>query len=181
MEAKIKEIVEKVLNWLMIEIDDLEIIKNPDPGFENNFDIKIKTPDSAILIWNHWKTLEDLKTILRLIINNNFEEKIWINIEINDYIEKKFDKLLAFIARKIDFVKKSWKEVVLPYYNWYERKKIHSYVSENESDFIATKSIWEWKDRRMHLFLKQGVEVIPNDKKEPKKISISIDLDWVWI
>jgi hypothetical protein len=43
MEAKIKEIVEKFLKLLMIEIDDIEVIKNPDTNFEYNFDIKIKT------------------------------------------------------------------------------------------------------------------------------------------
>jgi predicted RNA-binding protein Jag len=166
----------------MIEIDDIEVIKNPDTNFEYNFDIKIKTWDSAILIWNHWKTLEDLKNILRLVINNNFEEKIWINIEINDYLEKKFDKLLAFISKKIDFVKRTWKEVVLPFYNGFERKKIHSYVASLEDCVVETKSIWEWKDRRMHLILKEWIKPSWNfTEKETKKISISIDLDWVWI
>ncbi len=181
MEAKIKEIVKNLLDKLLIEITDLEVIRNENEWFENNFDVKIKTPESAILIWNHWRTLDDFKNILRLLINNNFEEKIWINVEVNDYIEKKFDKLLSFVAKKIDYVKNTWKEVILPFYNWYERKKIHSYVSSLEDNIIETKSIWEWKDRRMHIFLKPWVKIEKKDENKKEKISISIDLDWVWI
>jgi predicted RNA-binding protein Jag len=63
-----------------------------------------------------------------MIINKNVEEKVFIHIEINDYMESKDNRLFEFVKSKIDFVEKSGKEVILPFFSAYERKKIHSYV-----------------------------------------------------
>ncbi len=177
---KIKNITLELLEKLELEIDWVEVVENTERN--ENFDIKIKTPDSAILIWKHWNTFEDLKNILKQIFRNTFEERIWINLEINDYVAKKFDRVLDFVARKIEFVEQTWKEIILPEYNWYERKKIHSYVASLEDPKIYTKSIGDGKERRMHIILKDWVEVQKKEtKKASEKISISIDLDGVWI
>ncbi len=180
MTEKIKNITLELLEKLMLEIDLVEVVENS--AREWNFDIKIKTPDSAILIWKHWTTFEDLRNILKWIFRNNFEERIWINLEINDYVAKKFDRVLDFVAKKIEYVENTWKEVILPEYNWYERKKIHSYVAKLEEPKIYTKSIWEWKNRRMHIFLKDWIKIQENKSWNLlHKTSLSIDLDWVWI
>jgi predicted RNA-binding protein Jag len=180
MQEQIKKITLELLEKLELEIDWVEVIENTER--KGNYDIKIKTPDSAILIWKHWNTFEDLKNILRNILKNISKERIWINLEINDYIAKKFDRVLDFVARKIEYVEQTWREVILPEYNWYERKKIHSYVASLEDPKIYTKSIWEWKERRMHIILKDWVEIQKKETtKTPEKTTLSIDLDWVWI
>ena len=180
MQEKIKDLTIELLEKLELNIDSVEVVENNERN--ENFDIKIKTPDSAILIGKHWNTFEDLKNILKQIFRNNFEQRIWINLEINDYVAKKFDRLLDFVSKKIEYVEETWKEVILPEYNWYERKKIHSFVSKIEDPKIYTKSIWEGKERRMHIILKDWVEIEKKEiKKSPEEISISIDLDGVWI
>ena len=179
MQDKIKKITKELLEKIEIKIDSIEVKENNERN--ENFDIIIKTPDSAILIWKHWNTFEDLKNILKLIFRNTFEDRIWINLEINDYVAKKFDRLLDFVARKIEYVEQTWKEVILPQYNWYERKKIHSFVSKIENAKIYTKSIWEWENRRMHIFLKEWIEIEKKSEEKPQKTTLSIDLDWVWI
>ncbi len=82
-------------------------------------------------------------------------------------IKSKDDRLFDFIKLKIVYVKKSHKDFCLPFYSAYERKKIHQFISEMKNDSIYTKSIWEWKDRRLHICL-QG-----------KKLSIDIDWDGI--
>jgi len=159
VEELIKNLCTDFFSKMLIEVSNIEITKE----LENIYNIKIETPDSGILIWPRWKNLEDIKCLLKLIINKNSEENIIIHLEVNDYLKAKEDKLLLFIKTKVEFVEKSWKEIILPIFTAYERKKIHSFVSDLKSD-VYTKSMWEWKERRLHLCKK--------DKK------MTIDVDW---
>lgn len=151
MQEKIKDIANEFFAKLNLDIESLEI-ENP----ENNiYDIKVKSPDSPIIIGHSGETLRDIKNILSMIINKNTEDKIIIHIEVNDYMESKDKRLFDFVKSKIDFCEKSWREIVLPFFSAYERKKIHSYVSDLKNDKIIIKSMWEWKDRRMHISKKE--------------------------
>jgi predicted RNA-binding protein Jag len=73
------------------------------------------------------------------LINRKAEENIIIHVEVNDYLKSKDDKLINYIKNKIDYVKETNKDFRLPFFSAYERKKIHSYVSDLKSD-IYTKS-----------------------------------------
>jgi predicted RNA-binding protein Jag len=73
------------------------------------------------------------------LINRKAEENIIIHVEVNDYLKSKEDKLINYIKNKIDYVKETNKDFRLPFFSAYERKKIHSYVSDLKSD-IYTKS-----------------------------------------
>lgn len=160
MQEKIKEISMDFFNKLELTIESLEIVNS-----ENNiYDIKIKSPDSPIMIGHSWDTLRDIKNILSMVINKSLENKFIIHIEVNDYMESKDKRLFDFVKSKIDFCEKSWKEVILPFFSAYERKKIHSYVQELKNDKIIVKSSGEWKERRIHI--------------SKKEIRLTIDLNW---
>lgn len=160
MQEKIKDIALDFFTKLDLVIDSIEI-ENP----ENNiYDIKLKSVDSPIIIGHSWDTLRDIKNILSMIINKTLWDKFIIHIEVNDYMESKDKRLFDFVKSKIDFCEKSGKEIILPFFSAYERKKIHSYVSELNNDKISIKSVWEWKDRRMHI--------------SKKEIKLTIDLNW---
>jgi predicted RNA-binding protein Jag len=127
------------------------------------FFIKIKSPDSSLLIWNKGQTLSDLKRILSLLLSHKLETKILARIEVNNYLEEKDRKLFSFIDEKIELCKKLWKDIKLPFFSSYERKKIHNYISEKNLKTISTKSEGEGKDRRLYIC------------KEYEKMSIDID------
>ena len=131
---------------------------------ENIFRIKLKSEDSHLLIGPHGKNLEVITHLLRLLGAKLSESYINIHVEVNDYLEKKDEKLLLFIRSKIDFVKRSGKEIVLPFFTAYERKKVHSFVSET-GEWVYTQSQWEGRDRRIHLC------------KKSTKMTIDIDGD----
>jgi predicted RNA-binding protein Jag len=78
---------------------------------------------------------------LRLIISRQEQTKAKLYLEVNDYIESKDQKLLSFIQSKINFVENTGKEVILPFYSAYDRKKIHSFVSDHANPHIETKSV----------------------------------------
>lgn len=157
----IKSLVEDFLEKLLINIDSLEVIEE----WEKIYFVKIKTSESSLFIWYSGKNLEDIRNILKNIISKQSDCNVVLHLEVNDYISKKDDKLFNFISKKIDLLKRNWKEIILPYFNAYERKKIHSYVSELNDTSIFTKSVWEWEKRRLHLC--------------KKSTNITIDIDWI--
>lgn len=161
MENKIKILSEEFFKNFWINYDSIEISKKQ----ENIFIIKIKTSESWKLIWPQWKNLDSLSSILKLIILKNLEnsENIKIFLEINDYLKTKDERLKDFVLNKIKILDKNWEDIIFPYFSPYERKKIHDIVADLNRPEIFTKSIWEWKERRLHLC------------KLEKKLSIDID------
>lgn len=147
MIDKLKEISNTFFENLSIDIESIEVIQEK----ENIFYIKIKSSDSPIIIGHSGETLRDIKNLLSMIVSKATWEKIIIHIEVNDYMESKDNRLYDFIKNKISFVEQTWKEVILPFFSAYERKKIHSFVAELNNSKIYTKSVWEWKERRMHI------------------------------
>lgn len=161
MKNAIKGLVSDFFGKLNVKVDSLEVI-NVDES--NIFNIKIETEESGILIGPHGKNLNMIESILRMMCSKKVEEKIKLHIEINDYIKSKDDRLFDFIKSKIKYLEKTENDIQLPFYSSYERKKIHWFVSKMESKWIYTKSIWEWKDRRLYI-CKQGAK-------------LTIDIDW---
>lgn len=120
---------------------------------EDIYCISLKSPDSHILIGPHGKNLEAITHILKLIISKKNSKNIHFHLEVNDYLEQKDLKLFQFIQSKIDIVRADKKNIILPFLNSYERKKVHSYVSKNWGN-VYTQSQGEWEDRRIHLCYK---------------------------
>ena len=127
------------------------------------FFLKIMSSDSGIMIGQHWKTLSDIKMILKLLFSKKIQENIILHLEINDYLESKDKRLIEMVQVKLEYIKKVGGEIKLPELSSYERKKVHSYVSELWDEKIYTRSEWEGKERRMFIGKKQD------------KISIDID------
>lgn len=162
MINQIENFIKDFFQKLMIEIESIEVKKE-----ENNiFKIKIKSDESWLIIWPNWSNLENIRNIFRTIFIKKFDEKITIHLEINDYLEEKDKKLYNYIKSKIDQVRDTWKDIVLPFFSSYERKKIHSYVWELAWSNIYTKSIWEWKERKLHICKKDEkmtIDINSND------------------
>jgi|GEM_PF-379439 len=128
--------------------------------------ITLKTPDSGILIGFSGKKLEDVRNILSLICSKIPEfKRVKFHLEINDYLAAKDEKLRSFIEKKLR-IAQSGKEVILPFFNAYERKKIHSIVTEFGDTTLSTKSVGEGEERRIHI--------VPTSQ-EPKELSIDLD------
>lgn len=161
MKNDVEQITNTLFNKLNINTDLIEITNINDT---NIFNIKIESKESWLLIWNNWRTFDSLQNILKLMCSRKIWEKIKLHLEINNYVKTKDDRLLDFINNKIINLEKNWKDIILPYYSSYERKKIHWFISSMKNRWIFTKSIWEWKERRLHIY-----------KQKPK---LTIDIDW---
>jgi len=161
MQNELIALIKEFFDKLNIKIDSLEFSNEEN---SNIYNLKIQTEESWILIWPHGKNIDAIQNIIKLLISKNIWEKIKLHLEINDYRKSKDDRLFDFIKKEISYLEKTWKDIKLPYFSSYERKKIHSIVHKMENDSIYTKSIWEWKERRLYIC-----------KQTPK---LTIDIDW---
>lgn len=174
---EVEEIVKAFFHWLQTQTDSIEVTQDE----EAIFSIQIQTQDSGIIIGPHGKNLASIQIILKLLLSKKFDKKIKIHLEVNDYMASKDERLFEFIKREIGKVEQFGRDIKLPFYWAYERKKIHSYVSEYENDDIFTKSQWEGKERRLFICTKnpkpQNKET-PKKKTTEKKERLTIDIDW---
>ncbi len=161
MQDKIKTLTLDFFEKLNINIDSLDVTKD---SSKNVFTIDIKSNESLVLIWPNWINIDAIQNILKIINSKNIGENIKINLKINNYSKTKDDRLYDFIDKEIIYLKKIGNDIKLPYYSAYERKKIHSYIAYKKDSSIWTKSIWEWKNRRIYLCIKTE--------------KLTIDIDW---
>ena len=112
---------------------------------EDNITIKIFSDHNAVLIGKTGKALEALQTIIRQIVNNETKEFISIILDVENYKDKRV-KNLEFLAKKVAKEVASTKvETKLDSMNSYERRIIHSILSENK--YVYTESVGEEPNR----------------------------------
>jgi predicted RNA-binding protein Jag len=170
MQKEIEQFAFEFFDKMGILIDSLIVKQEQDESYF----IKINTLESSLLIWTHWTTFEALQWLFRTILSIRFDKKIKLHLEINDYIHNKDAKLFAFIDKEILRAKQTGRNMKLPFFNGYERKKIHSYVQSLEDSSIKTESRGEGEDRRLFIVHVRDTEVIP----KIKATKLEIDIDW---
>lgn len=165
-ENKNEKKVEKIKREYDTNIEDLEeakkiienFIKELLPRIDNSLSYTIKVEDSiiyidingdaaGILIGYRGETLNAMQIILSNIANRNFNNKIRIVLNIENYREKR-EKVLEELAQKVyKTVLKTGKSVTLEPMSAYERKIIHSKLQDNNK--VETYSIGEGDNRRV--------------------------------
>ena len=112
---------------------------------EENLTIKIFSDHNAVLIGRNGKALEALQTIIRQIVHNETKEFIGVILDVENYKEKRV-KNLEYLAKKIAReVKETKVETKLDSMNSYERRIIHSTLSDNK--YVYTESVGEEPNR----------------------------------
>lgn len=141
----------KIYEFIGID-PDTEIEKKD----EDNYYITISGDDLNFLIGFRGQSLDGLQNILRLMVYRQAQTQIILTIDINDYKDRKSEKLQDMARSYIDKVRFFQKEVELPRMNPWERREIHVLVSEY--DDIYSESTGEGNDRRIVLKPKNKVE-----------------------
>lgn len=109
--------------------------------------ININGNAAGLLIGYRGETLNAMQTILSTIANRNFNDKIRLILDIENYREKRA-KILEELAEKVSkTVLKKGKNITLEPMSAYERKIIHSKLQDN--DKVETYSIGEGDNRRV--------------------------------
>lgn len=112
---------------------------------EDNITIKIFSDHNAVLIGRNGSTIEALQTIIRQIVHNEINTFIGIILDVENYKDKR-NKNIEYLAKKVAReVAKTKVEAKLDSMNSYERRIVHSILSEDK--YVFTESIGEEPNR----------------------------------
>lgn len=112
---------------------------------DESITIKIFSDHNAVLIGRNGSTIAALQTIIRQIISNEVDEHINIILDVENYKEKRV-RNIEFLAKKVAReVAKTKVETKLDSMNSYERRIVHSILSDNK--YVYTESIGEEPNR----------------------------------
>ena len=128
----LKECVNNILSLMNIEAN-LEVRRR-----EKNIEIKIFSNKNSILIGKDGKNLDSLQNILRQILISNVESDYRLNLDIENYKEKRITNLERMAKRIAKEVKYTKVEAKLDRMNSYERRIIHNTLSNNK--YVYTES-----------------------------------------
>jgi len=135
----LKECISSILNLMNIEAN-LELRIR-----EKNIDIKIFSNNNSILIGRDGKNLESLQNILRQILINNVGKEYRLNLDVENYKEKRMNNLERTAKKIAREVKNTKVEAKLDRMNSYERRIIHNALSNNK--YVYTESYGEEPNR----------------------------------
>ncbi len=155
----VKKTLEQIFSFLGIDpdftIDDEE---------ENFLEVKIWNEDLSFLIGYRGNCLKALKYYLGLIVNKDSpqDSRIRIILDIDDYMEKRRDKVEEITRNYIDKVRFFNKEVHMPNMDSAERFMVHTYVG-NYPDIVSES---EGEGFARHVVLKPALEKSKEDSKK---------------
>ena len=112
---------------------------------EENLTIKIFSDHNAVLIGRNGNTIQALQTLVRQIIYNEINQNISIILDVENYKEKKIKNIEYLAKRTAKEVAKTKVEAKLDSMNSYERRIVHSILSEDK--YVYTESTGEEPNR----------------------------------
>ena len=134
-----KEVINEITKLMGLTVN-LEVRRR-----EENITIKIFSDHNAVLIGKNGYTIQALQTIVRQIIYNEINTNISIILDVENYKEKKI-KNIEYLAKKTAReVAKTKVEAKLDSMNSYERRIVHSILSDDK--YVYTESIGEEPNR----------------------------------
>ena len=115
--------------------------------------------EMGIVIGKHGDTLDSIQYLTSLAVNGISEEYVKVNIDTENYRQKRYDTLVALSERLAQKVAKTGRKHTLDPMNPYERRIIHANLQSNEE--VTTFSIGQEPFRK--------VVIAPKDYKPYQK------------
>ena len=139
---KIREIVKEFFKKTSFDIE-LEIL-NPE---EDTIPIQLKIDEPKFLIGQNGQTLAEIQHLLKAVLRKNIPGNFYIDVDVNNYKQKKREYLKDIAHQSADEVVLNKKEKILPSMPSYERRIIHLELA-NRKD-IETSSLGQEPERKI--------------------------------
>ena len=127
--------------------------------------ILIETDHNSLLIGRNGQTLQALNELVKLAISSKFKRKFRILLDIGDYKDKKYNRVIAVAKRAASQVLKTHLDIKLEAMTPDERKKVHTALASWKN--IKTESVGDGKDRAI-VVKYVGINT-PNTNIPPQK------------
>ena len=146
-------IVEFVQNYLKKIIEKMGIEVKLTPSYQDGLiRIKLVTSHNSILIGKDGETLQALNEVCRNAANSTFKRRVRILLDINDYKNDKYSKIISIAKREAIKVSKTKITASLSPMSADERRVIHNALVSIRN--VKTVSVGEGKER--HITIQYG-------------------------
>ncbi len=135
----IKEVINEITKLMGLTVN-LEVRRK-----DATINIKIFSDHNAVLIGKNGYTISALQTIVRQILFNEIEDYVNVILDVENYKEKKIKGIEILAKRTAREVAKTKVEAKLDSMNSYERRIVHSLLSEDK--YVYTESVGEEPNR----------------------------------
>lgn len=158
-ENAVKELVDKLISLMGLELDTF--VEERETGFFVN----VTGDDQAIFIGKHGESIEQFQTVVNYIYNKDKDrdEAKHITIDSNKYAERRTETLTNLAKRSAGKVMRDHKEFKFEAMNAYERRIIHSALSNH--DKVITESYGNEPNRYVVIKLKTNIAHQKNESE----------------
>lgn len=145
IQNRIKEILETIFSELGVTAGiNFPEDRNSD---DQHYYADVSSDETNLLIGYHGETLNSIQHVVNVILFKDYGEDCSAIVDVGGYRKEREDKLVALAENAADKAKFLNKSVSLHPMNGYERKIIHSRVSELEG--VTSSSEGEGYNRRV--------------------------------
>lgn len=143
---------------------------------DENLYVEINSPDSAILIGKHGRTLDALQFLVTLIVKSKWRDGKRILLDVEQYREKRKQSLIKLSKNVASRVQRTQNSVLLDFMNPYERRIIH--LSLENDDRVSTRSDGSGLYKRVRVFpVKKGHDEMHDQEMYDEDSDVD-DLDY---
>ena len=146
--ADVIDYVKGYLNTILVNMGLNVELKSKYEGEVIN--VNIKTDHDAVLIGKGGRTLQSLNELVRVAIHNRYGKHYKILLDIGEYKEEKYEKLIQMARRYAKEVQQTKTKVTLRPMPSDERRIIHGALTNYHN--IKTESVGQGKDRRLTIY-----------------------------
>ena len=144
--GSVEEKIETFLKGLLEHMGS-KAVPHAVKGEGNTYDVELVGEDLGYLIGRRGDTLDALQHLCNYTINRGVEGRLRINVDAEDYREKREDSLRRYARKKAQQVLKARRRTTLEPMNAYERHVIHAALQD--MDNITTHSTGTEPNRRI--------------------------------
>lgn len=144
----------EVLQGILDRMDVKGIVQGSlDNGLIN---LKVDSPQGALLIGRHGQTIDALQYIVNRIVNKDADDKVRVVIDTEDYREKRRDKIRRLAHRLASKVKTTGQPITVAPMNSHDRRIIHLALQDDEA--VTTVSQGDGLFRKVKILPKRAGE-----------------------
>ena len=144
--GSVEEKIEQFLKGLLEHMGS-EAVPHAVKGEDNTFEVDLVGADLGYLIGRRGDTLDAIQHLCNYTINRGVEGHVRINVDAEEYRQKREDSLRRYARKKAQQVLKAHRRTTLEPMNAYERHVIHATLQDMES--ITTYSVGTEPNRRV--------------------------------
>lgn len=146
----VADVIEYVKKYLQTLLENMKIDFEITTKYESEvIHINIKSNEDAVLIGRNGQTLQSVNELVRVMIYNRFNQHYKILLDIGDYKEEKYEKIIQMARRYAKEVQQNKTTVSLAPMPSDERRIVHNALSNYSN--IKTESVGQGRDRQITI------------------------------